>query len=226
MLTRRRALGVVGLTVAGSSAGCLDRIPFIGDDPIEFESSPASVAETVLDDTGYEDDATEEVVIEESFEVSGRSQDVVVTNWQTSYEKSINLGAAGLPIDQEAKAAMFTVLSTPRVSVLGRTFNPVGDMSSQELAEMILDRYDGMSDITRIDEETATVSGTSTTVGTFDAEAEFVAAGESIEIRLNIAEAVESGDDLLVAIGAYPKEFADEEAGHVFSMMDAVIHEG
>lgn len=226
MLTRREALGATGVAIASSSAGCLDAIPFIGDEPVAFEATAASVPEATLQETGYEEQAIEEVVIERTFEAGGQSQDVVVTNWQAEYDKSVDLGGLGLTGDQEHRAAIFTALTTPRVNVLGRTFNPVADMDAEELAAMIQDRYEGIDDLQQVGEETATVSGQSTTVGEFETEAELVAAGATVDLTLHIAEAVESGDDLIVAVGGYPQALRSQELQHVFALMDAVVHDG
>jgi hypothetical protein len=226
MLTRREALAASGVAIAGGTAGCLDAIPFVGDEPVEFEATPASVPDSTLDETGYEAQGTEEVVVERTFEAGGQSQDVVVTNWQAKYDKSVDLGALGLGGDQQQRAAIFTALTTPQVEVLGRTFNPVADMDAEELAEMIQERYEGIDDLQRVGEETAPVSGQSTTVGEFETEAELVAAGATVDLTLHIAEAVESGEDLIVAVGGYPQALRSQEHDHVFAMMAAVAHGG
>lgn len=222
-ISRRRAvaLGASGIGFT-ALAGCLDRLPFVGDDPIEFEASPASVAESTLQTTGYEEHAIEEVTSERTFEAAGQTQDVIVTNWQSEYDKSVSLGDLG--IGGDARAAVFTVLATPRVHVLDREFNPVADMTAADLAEMIQDRYDGMSDLEQVGSTEATVVGETTTVGEFEGQADLIEAGTSVEIVLHIAEAVVSGDDLLVCIGAYPRQLRNSEATNVLTLMDGVEH--
>lgn len=226
MPTRRGLLAATGAAIAGGAAGCLDAIPFLGDEPIEFEATPASVPDSALDATGYEAHTTEEVVVERTFEAGGQRQDVVVTNWQAEYDKAVDLGEVGLPVDRRLRAAVFTALTTPQVNVLGRTFNPVADMDSEELAEMVQDRYEGIEDLEQVGEEQATVGGQSTTVGEFEAQAELVEAGVTVDLALHVAEAVESGDDLLVAVGAYPRPLGRREEEHVFTLMEAVEHDG
>ncbi len=224
MLSRRKLLGAAGVALASGTAGCLDRIPFIGDEPIGFEATAASVPDAVLDETGYEEHQVEDVTIERSFDAGGQSQDVVVTNWQAEYDRAVDFGELGLPVDERYQAAIFTALSTPQVEVLGRTFNPVGDMDSEELAEMIQDRYDDIGQMEHVGEATATVAGESTTVGEFETEAELVAAGTGVNLTLHISEAVESDEDFLVAIGGYPTPLQDAEEDHIFTMMDAIEH--
>ena len=222
--TRRSLLAVGASAVAVSTAGCTDGIPFVGDEPVEFGAEQASVPQPVLEETDYEEHEIEEVVIERTFEAAGQSQDVIVTNWQAEYDRAVELGEIGLPVDERVRAAVFTALTTPQVSVLGRTFNPVAEMDSEELAEMVQDRYDGLEDIEQVGEESATVAGESTTVGEFEGEAELVGEAVSVDLTLHIAEAVESGDDLVVGVGGYPTQLREAERSHVFSMFEAIDH--
>lgn len=226
MITRRNVLRASGVALLGGLAGCTESIPFLGDQPLEFAAGWATVPDATLQETGYEEHQRRDVTVERTFEVGGETQDVVVTNRQAEYDRAIDLAATPLPTDQRFQAAVFTALSTPQVDVLGRTFNPVADMSADELATMVQERYGGMSDLSRVGERTAPVAGQSTTVGAFDAEAELLAAGMSVELRLYVAEAVEVGEDLVVAVGAYPRTVHEAEESNVFAMMEAIEHGG
>ncbi|RQG98582.1 hypothetical protein EA472_17425 [Natrarchaeobius oligotrophus] len=201
-------------------------MPFVGDEPMEFEADPASIPQSALDETGYDEHAIEDVWIERTFEAGGQTQDVVVTNWQAEYDKTIDLGKLGVPIDERLRAAVCTALTTPKVSVLDRTFNPVGEMTSEELAEMVQDRYEGMENLERVDEDVVSITGESTTVGEFEAEADLVGEGVSIDLTLHIAEAVESGDDLVVGVGGYPTELRSGERPNIVSLFEAIEHNG
>ncbi len=224
--TRRSLLAIGAGAVAASTAGCTDRLPFLGDEPLEFSADPASVPESVLDETGYDEHEIEEVVIEETFEAAGQTQDVIVTNWQAEYDKAIDLGELPLSSDERVRAAVVTALTTPQVSVLGRTFNPVSDTEGEELAEMVQDQYEGLEELEQVGEESVPVAGESTTVGEFEGQATLAEEGTSIDLTLHIAEAVESGDDFIVGVGGYPTRLRDRERSHVFSMLEAVEHDG
>lgn len=223
MTTRRELLTMGGVGVLGASAGCLDALPFVGG-PMSFESAPAAVPNAALEETGYDEHEIEEVVIERSFEVAGRQQDVVVTNWQSEYDKGIDLSVGPLDVGR-TRAAVFTALTTPRVSVLGRTFNPVGDMAAEDLIEMVQDRYDGLDGIEHVGDADATIAGEQTTVGEFEAEADLLDAGVAVDLTIHVAEAVESGDDLILAIGAYPTVVRHEERDAVFTLIEAIEHD-
>ncbi|WP_165874933.1 DUF6517 family protein [Natrarchaeobius oligotrophus] len=213
-------------TAIATTAGCTASMPFVGDEPMEFEADPASIPQSALDETGYDEHAIEDVWIERTFEAGGQTQDVVVTNWQAEYDKTIDLGKLGVPIDERLRAAVCTALTTPKVSVLDRTFNPVGEMTSEELAEMVQDRYEGMENLERVDEDVVSITGESTTVGEFEAEADLVGEGVSIDLTLHIAEAVESGDDLVVGVGGYPTELRSGERPNIVSLFEAIEHNG
>lgn len=225
-VSRRRYLSTVGATVAATSAlaGCLDEVPFIGNSPLEFAATPASVPASALSETGYEETGQEEVVVTRSYEVAGQTQDVEVTNVMAEYAKELDLGSLDTITGQEFEAALFVALSTPQVAVMGQTFNPVGEMSAAELADLVQEQYEDMGSLDQVDETTAPLAGESTTVGEFETEAELVTADMTVDLTLHIAEAVTVGNDFVVAIGGYPTALGPEEQPNVFTLMDAVEH--
>lgn len=223
-ISRRRFVATGGAIGAVGLAGCLDNIPFLGDGPMTFAASQAIVPDTVLDETEYEEQGVDDVVIEETFEAAGQSQDVEVTNWMAEYDRAVDFGPLGLLSDERYQAAVFVALATPQVDILGRTFNPVGDMSTTELAELVQDHYDDFSGMEQVDEEQATVAGQTVTVAEFEAEAELLPAGQTIDVTVHISEAAELGDDFIVAIGGYPTTL-ESEADRFFSMAAAIEHD-
>ncbi len=225
MQSRRTFVGMGAGAVLAGLAGCLEGIPFVGDEPLEFSANRATVPDAVLDNTGYDEQSVEEAVIEETVEVAGQSQEVHVTNWQAMYDKSVDLGELGLPVEGEQRAAVCSLLSSPQMSVLDRPFNPIGEMSAEELAGTVQDRYEGMSDFEHLRDASRPLGGQSTTVGEFATEADLTGEGTTVELRVHIAEAVELGDDLVFGVGAYPAELADQEADELFAMFSGVVHE-
>ena len=226
MQSRRTFLTLGASTAIATTAGCTASMPFVGDDPMEIDADPASIPQSALDETGYNEHEIEDVGIERTFEAGGQTQDVVVTNWQAEYDKAIDLGELGVPIDERLRAAVCTALTTPQVSVLNRTFNPVGEMTSEELAEKVQDRYEGMENLEQVDEDTVSITGESTTVGEFEGEADFVGEGIPIDLTLHITEAVEYGDDFVVGVGGYPTELRSDERPNIVSLLEAIEHNG
>ena len=223
-MNRRTYLGAIGAVGVTGLAGCTSSIPFVGDETMEFSANVASLPPAALDETGYEEDEIDEVVVEETVEAASQRQDVRLMNWQAEYDKSVDVAEFGLPVDDEVQGAVFTALSTPQVSVLGRTSNPVGDMDSDELAEMVQDRFDGMDELERVGEDTVSIRGESTAVGEFDTEAELRDGGHVIDVTLHIAEAVESGEDLIVGVGGYPTAMRQDERDHVMALLRSIEH--
>lgn len=126
---RRTFLAGSAVALGAGTAGC----GFIlGDEPLEFEADQATVAESTAADAGYEFQGVNDQVLERTFEAADQSRSVTVTNRMAEYEKQVDLGPLG-----EHRAAIFTALSTPQVSILGKTFNPVANMSTADLAERI-----------------------------------------------------------------------------------------
>lgn len=224
--SRRSALGALATVAAGSTVGCLEAIPFVGDEPLTFSASPSRVPDAVLEETGYEEYNQTTMEVERTFEAAGQSQRVVVTNQLAEYDKAVDFGALGILGSGRYQAAIVTALTTPQVDVLGQTFNPVADTSSADLAGMVQDRYDGISNVQQVGEETAPVAGGSTTVGEFEARADLIGAGATVDLTLHIAEAVEAGSDLVVAIGGYPSIAQSRERDDVLAMFAGIEHQG
>lgn len=223
--TRRSLLAIGAGAVMASTTGCIDRLPFVGDEPLEFDAEPASVPQSVVDETGYEKHERKDVVTERTFETGGQSQDVVVTNRQTEYDKAIDLEALPLLPDERLRAGVCTVLTTPQVDVLGQRFNPVADMGPNELAEMVQERYDGIAGLEQVEEDSVSIAGEPRTVTEYEGEADLVGESVSIDLTLHITEAIESGDDFIVGIGGYPTGLRERERPHVFSMLEAIEHD-
>lgn len=208
-----RAAGAVGL--AGASAGCIGVIT--GEEPAGFSAGVATVPSATLEGTGYESVGVEDVEVDRTFSVAGQERRVVVTNRLAQYDKAVEL-----PTGDSYQGALFSVLTTPAVEVLGRTMNPVAELGSGELARRALSEFEGFGDLREDGTETATVLGSETEVGLFLTDAE-ITAGVTAEVRIHVAEAVRAGGDFVVAIGAYPTLLSGE-GDHVRTMMGDVEH--
>ncbi|MFP9190359.1 DUF6517 family protein [Natronosalvus vescus] len=210
---RRNVLTGAGVVGIASLSGCLG---VLGLD--SHESKPAGVDEGVLADTGYEQTKVEPIGIEEEFDAVLYTETIRVTNYLTEHEKAIDLGPLG-----RQRAAVFMVLTTPKVEVAGRELNPVEDMSTDELVSLVEDNYDDIGDITHQGDESVTILGEGTTVSQFSADAQFD--GQDVDVRIHVSEAVQTDDDLVVAIGIYPEQTRDQEGPNVGSLMEGIIED-
>ncbi|WP_049914707.1 DUF6517 family protein [Haloterrigena salina] len=209
-MNRRALLGGLGAVGLASLSGCLG---LVGMD--SHESSPAGVDPAVREETSYEQTAISEVVVEKEVEVSAYSETITVTNYKTTHEKSVELPPLG-----SRRAAVFTVLTSPQIGIAGRNFNPVEDMSTNELVDLIAENYDDIGDISHEEDGEITILDETTKRSRFSADATFN--GHDLEVDIHVTEAVEADDDLLVTIGVYPQYARDQEMDNVFSLMEAV----
>ena len=210
-MERRTLLAGLGAVGLGTLSGCLG---VVGMD--EHESTPGGVDPDALEATGYDGPDVKDVVVRETLEVGPISEDVTVINHLTEYDKSVDIG----PLET-ARAAVFVVLSTPKVGVLGRNVNPVEEMSADELVDLLESNYDDVENVDRDGDDDVTILGQETTQTRFTAEAAFE--GTSLDVYVHVSEAVETDEDLLVSIGIYPQELRTEEEPNVETLMEGII---
>jgi hypothetical protein len=214
MLSRRLLLAT-SVSVFGSLAGCSGVL----EDATTHEASAATVPDDVHKETGYQEKKVEPHEIQRTFEVEDRSQDVTVVNWRAEYDRSIQLDALG-----SARGAVFTVLSTPQVNVLGKEFNPVDDMSTQELAQRVQENYSGVDNIRSVGEDEMTILGETTTVGKFKGNAEVGDSGVDVTFILRLSEAIKHDGDFIIPVAIYPDALRDSEADKADRLIRATSH--
>jgi len=115
---RRRRGALAGL------AGCTALDVATGE-PAEFTAGTATVADAALDESGYELNEVTENTQTREFDVAGSTREVRVTSTIAEYDKAVEL------FGERYQAAVFAVLTTPRVEVLGQAFNPVGELDDE-----------------------------------------------------------------------------------------------
>ncbi|WP_313691353.1 DUF6517 family protein [Halorarum halobium] len=216
-MNRRTVLRTAGMIgVASASAGCLGVLT--GSQPAEFASGTATVSGSALEETGYESVGVESLEVDRTISVAGQERRVIVTNRLAQYDKSVDL-----PTGDSYRGALFALLATPAVEVLGRSVNPVAELGTGELARRVLSQYEGFGSLDEEGTETVSILGTDTEVGLFLTEAE-VTSDVTTEVRIHVAEAVRVEDDFVVAVGAYPT-LMSEEGDAVGTLMESVEHE-
>ncbi|WP_276254443.1 DUF6517 family protein [Halomontanus rarus] len=214
-MKRRTVIAGVGTVLVGSAGAFY----LYRDDLTEFSASPVSVAAATRDDTGYEETGVEDVVVEREFEAAGQSETVVVTNYMTEHEKAVEM-PLGLG---RQRGAVFIALATPQVRILGEEFNPVEEMSTDDIVAMVQDNYEGIENVRTDEEGTASVLGQATKQTKYAAEATFD--GSSVDIYLHVTQAVDSDDGLVVTIGVYPQMLESQEEENVLELMESVVDE-
>lgn len=199
----RRAVGSMAVAALAGGAGCLGFVR--GDEALEFAATAADPSDDALAETGYERRRTEEMDVVREFSAAGQTREVEVANVLSEYDKGIDMGPLG-----RARGAVFVAFATPQVEVLGRTFNPVGDLENRELAEEFQSQYEGVTVGDELDVRTIRVLGDSVDLSKFDAQAEFQGVGMDVYFHLGTAEADDEGD-FVVVIGVHPQHVGSEE---------------
>ncbi|WP_226042495.1 DUF6517 family protein [Natrinema sp. DC36] len=207
-MNRRSVIAGLGVAGLASLSGCLGLIGMA-----EHESSPAGVEAAAREETGYEQTEIEELPIER--DVGPTNETVTVLNHMTKHEKQVSILGLG-----ERRAAIYNVLTTPQVSIFGRELNPVGEMSTQELIDLVRSNYDGINDISHEEDSDVTILDQSTTQSRFTADATFD--GQELAVDIHITEAVEADDDLLVTIGVYPQDLQSQERPNITTLTESV----
>ncbi|WP_254861628.1 DUF6517 family protein [Halovivax gelatinilyticus] len=210
-MNRRTYLGAAGAASLAGLAGC---IGLLGLD--EHTANPVGVSPEVRNDTGYQQTGIDDLVVEESVDLQLWSETVSVTNYVVEHEKSVSVG----PLTDE-RAAVFAVLSTPQISVIGQQVNPVEDMQTGELVELLADNYDDIGDVSHVEDDELSILDQAITASTFTADARFTG-GQSVDVTLHVTEAVETDDDLVVGVGVYPEALASEERRNVETLLTSI----
>lgn len=212
-LSRRAfAAALSGTVVAGS--GCLGFIT--GEEAQEFEASPATVSDGALEETDYRqsgDQESEEMEVTRTVEGGGQERDIKAVNYISQYERKISI------LGMEKRAAVFVAFTTPKVEILGKTFNPVGEMSNRELVQQVQGKYEGLSVGEEVDTRETEMLGETVEISKFEGQADLD--GTTVDVYVHVGQTDHDGD-FVIPIGIYPQRIDDEEA--VFTLLDGVEH--
>ena len=210
MKPTRRGFGGIAVGTLAALAGCAGL-----QGATSFESEPARVPGETQSDTGYQETNTEEMTV--TREVSG--QEVEATNHVAEYQKEVEFGAFG-----SAKLGVYVAFTTPAVQVAGQEFNPISELSREELVQRIQGRYDAVESVSKAGEFEATVTENTATVGEFDAKTTYN--GQEIDLKILVARVKHdygNSSDFVVPVGIYPTR-RDEERSNVVSLMENTEH--
>lgn len=214
MIQRRQSVAVVMVAVLVSMAGC----GFIfGSESLTFSASPATVSQQALESTEYEEVSVTAQTVNRTFSAAGQSRTVEVTNQLAQYERQVDLGPLG-----SQRAGVFVAFTSPEVSVLGQTFNPIADMSTAELLTRFESQYEGMSVGSQVGSRSIAVLGEQRTVDKYEGTARI--GGQQIDVYIEITEVFSHGSDHVVAIAIYPQE-STQSADRVVTLLNGLEHE-
>ena len=185
--------------------------------PVTFSASEATVSDAALEETGYQHNRTDKMEVSRTFTAAGQSKEVEVTNWISEYHQK-----AGLPGVGEKKVAVFATFASPKVEVLGKSFNPLSKYDNRQLAERFTTQLDSVNDVRKVDSRNRTMLGQSTEVTKFEASVQ-TTTGVEFDAYIHVTK-VEHGDDFVVALAVYPQKLSGQ-SDKVGRLLDGVEHE-
>lgn len=207
---------VIGVALLLATSGCVGFV--LGDEPLEFEASNATVSDSGLEETGYTHEESE--TLRENRTIEDVDREVVVEGHVNLYAKTDEF------LDREQRIAMFTTTAMPDAEVLGQSFNPLSEMSNEELLERFESEMpEQYRDADFTVDETKTVDGVlgeSANVTRFTGTTEFE--GQEVEVALYITKVKHDGDWVVMA-GAHPTQRPEEEF-NIETLMQSVEHGG
>ncbi len=114
--------------------GCLEETL---EEVTTFSASPAVVSQQSTAETGYEYQGTREVVREHDV-----ARGLVETrNYASTYRRTVEV-----PLDifdeDETEAGVFGVLTTPQVSIGDEQFNPIGELTPEQIVGRVQSQYE------------------------------------------------------------------------------------
>ena len=198
-MARNVAAGVL-LAVLVVTSGCTGVL----SGPVTFSASEATVSDDALESTGYEHNRTDEMTVSREFTAAGQTKEVEVTNWISEYHREV--GIDGLA---EQRVAVFAVFASPKVEVLGKSFNPLAEYDNRELAEQFTGQLDDVSNVREVSTREVTMLGKTAEVTKFEATVT-TTLGAQFDAHLHVTK-VEHGDDHVVALGVYPEKLPGQQ---------------
>ena len=208
---RTKQLAVLGLAALVVLSGCSSL-----SGSLAFSAQKATVGQQALSQTSYQEQGVRARNVTRTFSAAGQSKNVSVTNWIASYDQQIDLGPLG-----KRRAAAFSVVSTPQVSVLGQSVNPIGSYDNAKLVALLQQNYNGISDVTPVSNHTATMLGHPTNVTKFSGTATLD--GRSVNVYVDVTK-VKDGGDYVLALAVYPQRLSDRESKNVETLLAGIQH--
>lgn len=197
MVTRVSGTGLVVLLVL--TAGCLGVLT--GSEPFVATASEVAVSDAALSDTDFEAGETRTAWLNETVEAAGQERDVRIRNYVATYQLPFTVGADG-----SVQFGLFSVFSTPKVSVAGQGLNPIGRMPHRQLVEQVAGESGEVRDVQEEGTRELTVLGSTAEVTRFSAIAQ--RSGQEFPVYIEVTR-VEDGEDYVIGVGVYPQESTD-----------------
>lgn len=210
--SRSNIIGAVFVLMVVTS-GCLGVLT--GSEPLVLTADEAGVGDDALEGTDFEHETSETSWINRTVEQAGQEREIRVRNHVSTYQRPVEVGLDGPTF------GFFIVASTPKASIAGQSFNPIGRMSYQQMVEQFAGESGNVRDIEREDSRTLTVLDSEVEVVRFSGVVQ--ESGQEVPVYVEVTR-VEDGDDFVVALGVYPQETADDVRPGVTTLFEGTEH--
>lgn len=198
---RRRALLTAVPAAVAATSGCIGVLT--GNEALQREATPASVASSTLSETGYELESSGSDELQREVTVAGQTREVHAVNQIEQYQRSVDLGPLG-----EHPFGVFATIATPAFEIAGRTMSPVEEWTNRKVADRIQEQYSQLVVGDEVDANTVATLSTEMSTSKFDGTAT-VAGNEGVDVYLHVGK-VEHREDFVLVVGLYPQRLSGE----------------
>lgn len=199
----------VGLLVL--TGGCSQ---LLSEGPLSYQAESVSISDTALSKTGYEKVETRTYNRTRNFTIAGEERRVHVKGYAVQYGRNVSVNAAS------GTLARVGVLSSPKIDIANKTFNPLDDLSNKRLVKRISRRYDELGNVEKVGQRSVTILNESRTVTRFEGTVSHQ--GTTVDVYIEVTK-FSHGDDYLVVSAVYPRQL-DGERARVNTMFRNVVH--
>ena len=214
MNAKNITFGLIVVLLFSGTVGMATAFITVETPKMEFEAEKACISPSVLNTYGYVRAFEEPLIEEKSIGKAGIVIGVNTTSYINFYLKTTML--------EQYPPSSFFVISTPQCKVFTHAFNPIAEMSDEEILKTFQRRIGYLENIEKVDEEIINVDSHRTTLSKFKADANMPNYGK-IPLYLLIAKYLDN-NDIIVAIGAYPIDIAETEHVNIKEMIFGIRH--
>lgn len=197
---RPRTTATLALVLAVTTAGCLGAL--LGTETLGFAAEDATASEAALDETEYRDVRDVSMNQTRSFSVAGQNRTVELSNELHAYNRTGQIGDL-----ETVELGRVTVFSTPAVEVAGETLNPVGRLTTRDLADQFSASENGTAPLEFVGNRSVLSLGEQRIVS------EFETAGPTGDSQLAVSFHVSTfrhGPDFIVVVASHPTSVEGE----------------
>lgn len=210
-MNRRTFLRTTAPIAVVGVAGCVDGLM---EEGLELSATQARVTDSAADSTGYEMKDQEPVEITEAVSYKGQEREVTLTNWKTTYSREFGTVSGAQDL------AQFVVYTTPTVNLFGQELNPLGQMDTTGLINVLGARYGNITGVYSIGETTVESLGMETDVSEFEGTANID--GYPVDMKLHFSRVRHEGD-FVMALGGYPEDADDRD--NIHTLIENITHD-